>query len=260
MYRTCAFTLIELLVVVTIIVVLLALLTPAMDRAVEAALRAKCAAQLHVQGAAFAQYAFDMKKKYPPPLSPLVWPDGSLMSSKNTIDDHTYVGPWQAAGQGVLYEQHYLTTPRLLYCPSSQGLWVRYPDSWGGDLGPTDPNYTLRWYNTYIHYPCFAGGYRSVCDTPDGELAAVSADNFLSPAPNIIATDCITIDFNRSPNDNTRNHRGDGSGAADTMGNRYDNAPVGGNVLSNDGASAWRNFSETQVRLRHSSDQRWFWF
>ena len=58
-----AFTLIELLVVVAIIVVLLALLVPAMDRALEAANRTRCAANQHGWGIAHPQYALDNRQK-----------------------------------------------------------------------------------------------------------------------------------------------------------------------------------------------------
>src|SRR5688500_6983813 len=58
-----ALTLIELLVVVTVIVLLPALLAPALDSAMEAAQRAKCAANLHAFGIAIPQYAMDNKRK-----------------------------------------------------------------------------------------------------------------------------------------------------------------------------------------------------
>lgn len=59
-----AFTLIELLVVVTIIVVLLALLMPAMDKAVEQALMAKCGAQLKGVGTGALVYAAQNQRAY----------------------------------------------------------------------------------------------------------------------------------------------------------------------------------------------------
>ena len=58
-----AFTLIELLVVITIIVILLAMLAPALDGAIEAAIRVKCAANLHAWSVGVPQYALDNKRK-----------------------------------------------------------------------------------------------------------------------------------------------------------------------------------------------------
>lgn len=57
------FTLIELLVVITIIVVLLAMLLPAMDKAIEASLRAVCATRLRGFGVAITHYSMDHKRK-----------------------------------------------------------------------------------------------------------------------------------------------------------------------------------------------------
>jgi prepilin-type N-terminal cleavage/methylation domain-containing protein/prepilin-type processing-associated H-X9-DG protein len=60
------FTLVELLVVITVIVILMAMLAPALDKAMEAAQRAVCAAHLHQVGAGLEQYAGDHKGRLPP--------------------------------------------------------------------------------------------------------------------------------------------------------------------------------------------------
>lgn len=57
------FTLIELLVVVTIIVVLLALLVPSLDKAIEAAERTVCAANLDAWGIAHGTYYMDQRRR-----------------------------------------------------------------------------------------------------------------------------------------------------------------------------------------------------
>lgn len=57
-----AFTLIELLVVVSIIVVLVAMLMPALDKAIEQAVRVQCAARLHAWHSAIAQYGFENRR------------------------------------------------------------------------------------------------------------------------------------------------------------------------------------------------------
>jgi prepilin-type N-terminal cleavage/methylation domain-containing protein len=57
-----AFTLVELLVVITIIVILLALLTPALDKAIEQAERAVCAANQKVIAASSWQYGMNNRK------------------------------------------------------------------------------------------------------------------------------------------------------------------------------------------------------
>jgi prepilin-type N-terminal cleavage/methylation domain-containing protein len=59
-----AFTLIELLVVITIITLLLALLSPALDRAIDEALMAKCGAQLKGVGTGALAYAVQNTRAY----------------------------------------------------------------------------------------------------------------------------------------------------------------------------------------------------
>ena len=63
--RPRAFTLVELLVVITIIVVLLAMLAPVLDRAVQAALLARCLSNQHAIGNSIALYLGDSKRFYP---------------------------------------------------------------------------------------------------------------------------------------------------------------------------------------------------
>jgi prepilin-type N-terminal cleavage/methylation domain-containing protein len=64
MAHRSGFTLIELLVVVTIIVVLLALLALAMDRAIDAASKAACAAGLDTIGSSATMYALENKGEF----------------------------------------------------------------------------------------------------------------------------------------------------------------------------------------------------
>jgi prepilin-type N-terminal cleavage/methylation domain-containing protein len=59
------FTLVELLVVIGIIAVLIAILLPSLLKAREAAIRIKCAANLHGWGIALASYYADNKGQYP---------------------------------------------------------------------------------------------------------------------------------------------------------------------------------------------------
>jgi prepilin-type N-terminal cleavage/methylation domain-containing protein len=61
--KRTAFTLVELMVVITIIVVLISLLAPSLDIAIEAAIRVKCAANLHAWGVAINQYAIDHRRR-----------------------------------------------------------------------------------------------------------------------------------------------------------------------------------------------------
>ena len=59
-----AFTLVELLVVVTLIVILIAMLAPALDQAMEATLRAKCATQLRIVHQQVTEYTSQNRGVY----------------------------------------------------------------------------------------------------------------------------------------------------------------------------------------------------
>jgi prepilin-type N-terminal cleavage/methylation domain-containing protein len=113
-----AFTLIELLVVVTIIVVLLALLTPALDKAMESGMRAKCAANLHAFGSAVNQYIMDSKRKLPLPVQAYGGPYPSLIRHINSQGPGQWsaelIGPYLG---GVDLKQGYYGDQ--WYCPSN---------------------------------------------------------------------------------------------------------------------------------------------
>lgn len=64
MHDRSAFTIVELLVVITIIVILLAMLAPALDKAMESALRVKCASQLRVIHQRSSDYALANRGYY----------------------------------------------------------------------------------------------------------------------------------------------------------------------------------------------------
>ena len=113
-----AFTLIELLVVITIIVVLLALLAPALDKAITAALKAKCLANQHniVQAAQF--YATDSKRIFPP--FTMNGSDSSAYDLRGSWSTPTGAVVKPPMGLGLLPAGGYLPTTQLgkiIHCP-----------------------------------------------------------------------------------------------------------------------------------------------
>jgi prepilin-type N-terminal cleavage/methylation domain-containing protein len=115
------FTIIELLVVVTIIVVLLALLTPALDKAIESAERAKCAANLDAWGIAHHTYYVEQRRR--------------ILSTMRTSSQ--YPNPnfcWANADRGVnsagTAAQDFAARPLVGYVPGTdpatgtiRGIW-----------------------------------------------------------------------------------------------------------------------------------------
>jgi prepilin-type N-terminal cleavage/methylation domain-containing protein len=122
-----AFTLIELLVVVTIIVVLMALLAPAIDKAVEAAVRVKCAANLHAWGVAVPQHYMDHRRKLlKVSLHSVNDPDRGALPSypfyrKRDASDDEFtldeIAPYVQGPNGPNGQAEYVG--KLWYCPAS---------------------------------------------------------------------------------------------------------------------------------------------
>ncbi len=115
-----AFTLIELLVVITIIVVLLALLTPAMDRAVGMAERAKCLVNQRTVTVALSQYTLDHKMHYPP----------NTMTGQGVASAYDMRSPWNGnnafpMSTGLLVVAKLLPATQLgkvFHCPTFDDL------------------------------------------------------------------------------------------------------------------------------------------
>jgi prepilin-type N-terminal cleavage/methylation domain-containing protein/prepilin-type processing-associated H-X9-DG protein len=98
-----AFTLIELLVVVAIIALLISILLPSLSRAKEQARMAKCAANLHGIGLAYAACNGDYKGVGFGP----TWDDGSEIS-------------WMLTWIDVYFDKDYLSDPAAGHCPTDQ--------------------------------------------------------------------------------------------------------------------------------------------
>ena len=117
-----AFTLIELLVVIAIIAMLVTMLMPSLRTAKHLANQAVCAANTHHIATALHIYADDWDGRVPHSFN---WGNVSLTY-------HCY-GPSKYNGYihlGLLYEQKYIGSPRVLYCPGNENPTLRFPDGW----------------------------------------------------------------------------------------------------------------------------------
>lgn len=160
------FTLIELLVVIAIIAVLMAILLPSLQRAKEVARRVVCASQCKQIGLAIAAYSMDNENLLP-------YYGGATPTDPDRDEAHPYAvyrgdkpeyqdasGKLIAMKMACLYEGHYITEPKVFYCPSNVDDWAKYksyiePPPWG--TLPQDYNArsgSNQWVRVgYTYYP-----------------------------------------------------------------------------------------------------------
>jgi len=177
-----AFTVVELLVVITIIVILLALLTPALDKAIEAAERVRCAANLDAWGLGLAQHSLDNRNKI------LAAPSHMWASSFNTdgggwtYPNHPRFRKTQGAEAGQIsldevapYVQGHNTSGqaayvgKLWYCPSSlDNFWYRgaHDNANNGTLVVAGVDVSFM-FNDYAYFGHGSTAYRNYATHPE---------------------------------------------------------------------------------------------
>ena len=247
------FTIVELLVVVAIIVVLMSLLAPALDRAVDAAEIARCAANLHAWGGAHGQYFLDSRRKL------LSAPNHRNFGDHGVLPNHARVRHTTGAEAGDFnlddiapYVQGSTRGPRgwvdhlskVWYCPSSADKFLpTHNDNLARDTDPAAPPVLVPFlYNDYAYFGHIGRRYTSHATRP-AELNAGGLES-----GRVLMADVIF--YYPAANRWSFNHSAVGYSRHEPPASAHSGEPplTGTNRLSADGAVIWKDGAQFNPR------------
>jgi len=166
------FTLIELLVVIAIIGILASLLLPALSKARIRAKESVCTNNLKMTGIAIMNFADNQENELPQNSEPGA---GGFTQGNGSI----WTGAASWYGLGRLYEDSYISTGEIYYCPTEDSSELNADATRGFNMqnGWIDMSY---YYRRGYNYPTKGNNAGPPSATDDGGLSIV-ADHFTPP-------------------------------------------------------------------------------
>lgn len=166
--QSTGFTLIEMLVVVSIITLLISMMLPALSQARSAAKQVQCASNLRSLGLAAHLYAEANRDRH------VLHYQEFMTGLGNGQPSYFYGNPlalWQRGSGAILFNEGYLTSRKVFYCPDNDGhgsesaAWPGTPPG----FSPTDQrlwgNYALvTGNNMFLSISVDMGVYQNIPD------------------------------------------------------------------------------------------------
>jgi prepilin-type N-terminal cleavage/methylation domain-containing protein len=256
--KSRGFTLIELLVVIAIIAILAAMLLPALAKAKQRALKAKCASNLHQVGVALQMYTADSRDNLP------AVPSGTSGSANAIWDLPRPMADAMSGGSSNIYRG-------IFYCPGSVLLNSQNQNYWWFYTGTGSSDHRVTGYQWIISRDGTPGLYKSgggatTLTPPRGYLTKISVPytNSLGAANTEMVTD-VTPSQDGGGGPNGQKFINVTSTNPTELPNGYNAShmgkglPEGGEIMFMDCHVEWRRFQEMQMWGKWSNARNvWF--
>jgi len=199
--RMRGLSMIDLLVSIAVIAVLVSLISPALAHIRTAANQVVCASNLRQVGLCLSMYKDDHHSMLPQERRPADLPDDTPTDPQIA---HTGEHPGAWSSLGWLVDEHYISTPKVFYCPSHEGTETEelYADAWRTLDRPIRTNYA---YRGELARPLHAPTPGSLTDEDDIFARHDGRNSTTATGASVLVSDAFTsqADLNHATGFNT---------------------------------------------------------